>query len=90
MYRPLYWFGGVPGKEFEHDDQLSLAEPPVYSDGNRQVSITLEDYRARAARSRHFYRRHGYAERGQPIRLPDGPPMWPMWREPTGQPGNER
>jgi len=29
-----------------------------------------------------FYRRHGYTAR-QPFHLPgDGPPFWPMWREP--------
>lgn len=39
---------------------------------------------ASAPRSRHLYRRHGYAERGEPIRLPDGPEMWPMWR-PAGR-----
>lgn len=44
LYRPLYWYGGIPGKEFERNDELSLAEPPVYSKGDTQVSITLKDY----------------------------------------------
>jgi GNAT superfamily N-acetyltransferase len=37
---------------------------------------------ASAPRNRSLYQRHGYASHGPPIRLPDGTPMWPMWREP--------
>jgi GNAT superfamily N-acetyltransferase len=32
--------------------------------------------------NRDWYARHGYHDLGEPIQLPDGPPMWPMWREP--------
>jgi GNAT superfamily N-acetyltransferase len=32
-------------------------------------------------RTRQIYLRHGYADRGPPIHLPDGPLMYPMWRE---------
>lgn len=44
--------------------------------------------------SRDLYLRHGYAA-GEPFRLPyDGPPLWPMWRDPvgvsTGRPGTVR
>lgn len=38
---------------------------------------------ASAPRSRNLYRRHGYADRGEPLRLPSGPFMWPMWRPAT-------
>ncbi|MEW2167816.1 GNAT family N-acetyltransferase [Streptomyces sp. NPDC007084] len=39
------------------------------------------------ARSRALYDRLGFVLTGDPIDLPDGPRMWPMWREPrTGQP----
>jgi GNAT superfamily N-acetyltransferase len=31
-------------------------------------------------RNRALYRRHGYADLGAPIRLPDATPIWPMWR----------
>jgi ribosomal protein S18 acetylase RimI-like enzyme len=41
---------------------------------------------ASAPRSRQLYRRHGYADHGEPIRLPSGPCMWPMWR-PAREPG---
>jgi len=38
---------------------------------------------ASSSRSRDLYLRHGYRPRpDSPIRLPGGPPMWPMWREP--------
>lgn len=32
------------------------------------------------ARNRELYLRHGYHDLGAPIRLPDGTPIWPMWR----------
>lgn len=32
-------------------------------------------------RNRELYLRHGYQSR-PPVLLPDGPPVWPMWREP--------
>jgi len=28
-----------------------------------------------------FYRRHGFEVTGE-VRMPDGPPLWPMWRDP--------
>jgi GNAT superfamily N-acetyltransferase len=37
------------------------------------------------ADSRRLYERLGFALTGRPLDLPDGPRMWPMWREP--QPG---
>jgi GNAT superfamily N-acetyltransferase len=39
---------------------------------------------AATPRARDLYQRHGYALRpGAPLHLPDdGPPMWPMWRDP--------
>lgn len=32
--------------------------------------------------NRAWYARHRYQDLGSPIQLPDGPVMWPMWREP--------
>ena len=34
------------------------------------------------ARNHALLTRHGYTDIGGPIALPDGPPIWPMWREP--------
>lgn len=38
-------------------------------------------------RTRSIYLRHGYTDYGSPIRLPDGPCMYPMTREPGGRGG---
>jgi GNAT superfamily N-acetyltransferase len=38
---------------------------------------------ASSSRVRRLYQRHGYQPRGGPFHLPDGPPLWPMWREPV-------
>lgn len=35
---------------------------------------------ASTPRSRALYERHGFRDTGDPIRLPDGPALWPMWR----------
>ncbi|MGH3166508.1 MAG: ABC transporter substrate-binding protein, partial [Trebonia sp.] len=43
MYRPLYWFGD--NGEPVMDPSLSLADPPVYSDGDHTVTIKLKNYR---------------------------------------------
>lgn len=37
---------------------------------------------ASSARSRELYRRLGFTDLGGALDLPDGPRMWPMWREP--------
>ncbi|MET8133506.1 GNAT family N-acetyltransferase [Streptomyces sp. NPDC005251] len=39
------------------------------------------------ARSRALYERLGFVLTGRPLDLPDGPRMWPMWREP--RPGRQ-
>jgi len=36
------------------------------------------------ARSRTLYERLGFVFTGRAVDLPDGPQMWPMWREPQG------
>jgi peptide/nickel transport system substrate-binding protein len=43
MYRPLYWFGA--NGEPVVNASLSLANSPVFSNGNRTVTITLKSYR---------------------------------------------
>jgi Acetyltransferase (GNAT) family len=38
---------------------------------------------ASSPRTRDLHQRHGYAMRpGSAFRLPEGPLLWPMWREP--------
>lgn len=37
---------------------------------------------ASSARSRRLYERLGFTFMGRTVELPDGPSMWPMWREP--------
>lgn len=37
---------------------------------------------ASSARSTRLYQRLGFVFTGRTLDLPDGPPMWPMWREP--------
>ncbi|MEV8567220.1 GNAT family N-acetyltransferase [Streptomyces sp. NPDC051322] len=39
---------------------------------------------ASSARSRRLYERLGFVFMGTAVQLPDGPQMWPMWREPRG------
>ena len=42
MYRPLYWFGD--NGEPVVNSSLSLADPPVYSNNDQTVTITLKNY----------------------------------------------
>ncbi|MFE4450809.1 GNAT family N-acetyltransferase [Streptomyces sp. NPDC056796] len=39
---------------------------------------------ASSARSRGLYERLGFTFTGRTVELPEGPSMWPMWREPRG------
>lgn len=39
---------------------------------------------ASSPRSRALYARHGFADLGEPVRVLDSPPLWPMWRPPEG------
>nr|BFE55719.1 GNAT family N-acetyltransferase [Dactylosporangium thailandense] len=51
-----------------HHARLDRAGLPAYLEANDP-------------RNRELYLRHGYESR-PPVLLPDGPPVWPMWREP--------
>jgi len=42
MYRPLYFYGNHGKAEINY--KLSLANPPVYSNGDKTVTITLKHY----------------------------------------------
>jgi peptide/nickel transport system substrate-binding protein len=43
MYRPLYWYG--VGSKAEINYAQSIANKPVYSNGDHTVTITLKDYK---------------------------------------------
>ena len=51
-----------------HHSRLDRAGIPAYLESNHP-------------RNRDLYLRHGYVSR-PPVWLPDGPPIWPMWRPP--------
>jgi GNAT superfamily N-acetyltransferase len=53
----------------DYHDRLDARGEPAY----------LE---ASSTRSRNLYLRSGYASYAEPYHLPDGPPMWPLWRAP--------
>ncbi|RCG25398.1 N-acetyltransferase [Sphaerisporangium album] len=53
----------------EHHRALDAAGVPAYLEASN-------------ARSRELYLRHGYRDVGDPMVLPDGPPMYPMMRMP--------
>jgi peptide/nickel transport system substrate-binding protein len=42
LYLPLYWYGDKGNTSVDYP--LSIGDPPVYSDGNRVVTITLRHY----------------------------------------------
>src|SRR5579862_8142480 len=44
MWRPLYWFGNTSGG-MTLNPSLSLANPPVFSNGNKTVTITMKHWK---------------------------------------------
>jgi ribosomal protein S18 acetylase RimI-like enzyme len=74
------WFLGVdPGRQGEGLGSRMLATMLERCDAER-VPAYLE---ASTQRNRALYLRHGFEDAGE-LRLPDGPPLYPMWREPRG------
>ncbi|MEV4923398.1 GNAT family N-acetyltransferase [Streptomyces roseoverticillatus] len=70
----------APGRRSEGRGRALLA--PVLDRCDREdMPAYLE---ASNARSKALYERLGFVFTGTPIDLPDGPRMWPMWREPRG------
>jgi GNAT superfamily N-acetyltransferase len=81
----LPFIGVVPDQRGRGLGEALLAHHLTVVDG-----LGLPAYlEASSARSRHLYVRHGYADRGEPIQVPSGPRMWPMWR-PAREPGTVR
>ncbi|MET8144918.1 GNAT family N-acetyltransferase [Sphaerisporangium sp. NPDC005288] len=54
----------------EHHRLLDAEGMPAYLEASSEAS-------------RRLYLRHGYADLPEPLRLPDGPLMYPMWRAPS-------
>jgi peptide/nickel transport system substrate-binding protein len=44
MYRPVLYYGGQVGNEFGLNEPVSLAYPPVYTDNDSVVTLTLKHY----------------------------------------------
>jgi peptide/nickel transport system substrate-binding protein len=44
MWLPLYWFGHSNNSQATINYPLSMANPPVFSNGNKTVTITLKNY----------------------------------------------
>ncbi|MFE1509226.1 GNAT family N-acetyltransferase [Streptomyces sp. NPDC058726] len=74
----LWMIGVVPGRQGE-----GLGTGLIGSVLDRCDREGLAAYlEASSERSRVLYERLGFAAAGEPLALPDGPYMWPMWREP--------
>ncbi|GAB2815559.1 GNAT family N-acetyltransferase [Streptomyces chlorus] len=74
----LWMIGVAPGRQGE-----GLGTALIGSVLDRCDHEGLPAYlEASSVRSRLLYERLGFAPAGEPLPLPDGPHMWPMWREP--------
>jgi GNAT superfamily N-acetyltransferase len=82
----------APGRPFEH---LAILAVLPGRQGRGSGTALLEHRLAHLDRAqtpayleasgedtRGIYLKHGFADHGEPIRFPDGPRMYPMWREP--------
>lgn len=72
----LVLLGVVPGARGRGLGGALLREGLGRADGEG-LPAYLE---ATSGRSRGLYERHGFRDSGDPIHLPDGPTLWPMWR----------
>ncbi|MGH3733120.1 MAG: ABC transporter substrate-binding protein [Acidimicrobiales bacterium] len=44
MWLPLYWFGHSNNEQATVNYSLSMADPPVFSNGNKTITVTLKKY----------------------------------------------
>lgn len=72
----LAFLGVVPGAQGRGLGGALLRERLAKADADG-VPAYLE---ASSERSRPLYERHGFRAEGDPIALPGGPRLWPMWR----------
>jgi len=76
----LALLGVRPGRQGQGTGTALLESYHRMLDTEARAPAYLE---ASNRRNRSLYLRHGYADHGPPIRLPGGPLMYPMWREPS-------
>ncbi|MGW5635394.1 GNAT family N-acetyltransferase [Streptomyces sp. NPDC003832] len=76
----LWMIGVSPGRQGEGVGTALIGTVLDRCDGHG-VPAYLE---ASSARSRALYERLGFELLGSPLDLPEGPQMFPMWREPRG------
>ncbi|MFF5250488.1 GNAT family N-acetyltransferase [Streptomyces leeuwenhoekii] len=74
----LWMIGVTPGRQGEGLG-TALIESVLGRCDRENLPAYLE---ASSDRSRRLYERLGFARTGPALDLPDGPRMWPMWREP--------
>ncbi|MFC4016827.1 GNAT family N-acetyltransferase [Micromonospora sp. GCM10011542] len=67
-----------PGRQGQGIGSALMRHHHAWLDANAMPAY-LE---ASSPRSRDLYARHGYRA-GEPFRVPDGTPFWPMWRDPV-------
>jgi GNAT superfamily N-acetyltransferase len=75
----LWMIGVAPGRQGEGLG-TALIEEVLDRCDREGLPAYLE---ASSARSRKLYERLGFEAAGPALDLPDGPAMWPMWREPA-------
>ncbi|MFI6375201.1 GNAT family N-acetyltransferase [Streptomyces sp. NPDC050546] len=80
----LWMIGVAPGRQGEGLG-TALIESVLDRCDREGLSAYLE---ASSARSRKLYERLGFEVTGPVLDLPDGPAMWPMWREPRTRTGS--
>ncbi|MGV9345853.1 GNAT family N-acetyltransferase [Streptomyces spiralis] len=78
----LWMIGVVPGRQGEGLGG-ALIQHVLDRCDREGLSAYLE---ASSERSTRLYERLGFAFTGRTLDLPDGPRMWPMWREPATRP----
>ncbi|MEU9883810.1 GNAT family N-acetyltransferase [Streptomyces phaeochromogenes] len=81
----LWMIAVAPGRQGEGLGSALVQHVLDRCDGEG-VATYLE---ASSARSRGLYERLGFEFTGSALGLPDGPLMWPMWREPLREPRRE-
>jgi GNAT superfamily N-acetyltransferase len=77
----LWMIAVAPGRQGEGLGSALVQHVLDRCDGEG-VAAYLE---ASSARSRGLYERLGFAFTGSALELPDGPSMWPMWRDPSSE-----